>query len=299
MSKQTRSALLFLTPTLLFYATFLIYPVANSLWLSFREWNMLTPMLASRYVGFDNYAHIFTRDPVFLRALANTFVYSVVTVSVSTLLGIVLAVMVAGHRRSGLWRVVFFIPTAVPPVGIGMIWMYLYKPDYGLVNSILNLFGVESLLWLNHPDSALTSIMLTAVWATVGLNMLILYAGLREIPDTYYEAARIDGAQPHHLLFHITLPLLKPVILFVVVTGMIAAWQAFDLVVAMSAATLAKAGGPVNSTQTVVLYAYQTAFEFLHMGRSSAMVWTLFLIIFTVSLLSLRAFGKGATESYW
>ena len=299
LTRYTRSAWLFLSPTLLFYATFLIYPVANSLWLSFRSWNMLVPMSQSPYVGSANYVYIFTQDPVFIRALTNTLIYSIVTVAGATLLGILLAMLLAGRRRSALWRLIFFIPVAIPPVGIGMIWMYLYRPDYGLVNSILNLFGIPSKLWLNHPDTALLSIMMTAIWASVGLNMLILYAGIKEISETYYEAARIDGAQGVGMLFGITLPLLKPVILFVVVTGMIGAWQAFDLIVAMSAPTLARAGGPANSTQTVVVYAYQTAFDFLHMGRASAMVWTLFAVILVVSLGLLRAFGQGATESYW
>lgn len=299
LARYTRSAVLFLAPSLLFYAIFLVYPVGNSLWLSFRSWDMLSPMLQSQFVGVDNYVHIFTRDAVFLTSLTNTLVYSVVTVTGATVLAILFAVLLAGRRRSALWRVIFFIPAAIPPVGIGMIWMYLYKPDYGLVNSILNLFGFQSMLWLNHPSTALLSIMITAIWGSVGINMLILYAGIKEIPETYYEAARIDGAQGFRMLFGITLPLLKPVILFVVVTGMIAAWQAFDLVVAMSAPTLAKAGGPANSTQTVVLYAYQTAFDFLHMGRASAMVWTLFVIILLVSLGLLRALREGALESYW
>lgn len=298
MNKRARSAWLFLTPALLFYAIFLIFPVLSSLYLSLHEWNMLTSPLDAKYVGWSNYSYIFTKDKVFLKALGNTFIYAMSVVPISVVLSIFLAVLVYRQKRSSIWRLIFFLPTITTPVAIGMVWMYLYRPNYGLINTILNLFGFKSLDWLNNPKTALLSIIITAIWANIGANMLILYAGLKDIPTSYYEAAAVDGASGWMRFSKITLPLLKPAILFVVVTGMISSWQVFDFIVAMTAPTLGRAGGPINSTMTMVLYMYQTAFEYMYMGRACAMAYVLLIIIMALSLILLRMFRRGGVVSY-
>lgn len=298
MNKRARSAWLFLTPALLFYAIFLIFPVLSSLYLSLHEWNMLTSPLDAKYVGWSNYSYIFTKDKVFLKALGNTFIYAMSVVPISVVLSIFLAVLVYRQKRSSIWRLIFFLPTITTPVAIGMVWMYLYRPNYGLINTILNLFGFKSLDWLNNPKTALLSIIITAIWANIGANMLILYAGLKDIPTSYYEAAAVDGASGWVRFSKITLPLLKPAILFVVVTGMISSWQVFDFIVAMTAPTLGRAGGPINSTMTMVLYMYQTAFEYMYMGRACAMAYVLLIIIMALSLILLRMFRRGGGVSY-
>lgn len=298
MNKRARSAWLFLTPALLFYAIFLIFPVLSSLYLSLHEWNMLTSPLDAKYVGWSNYSYIFTKDKVFLKALGNTFIYAMRVVPISVVLSIFLAVLVYRQKRSSIWRLIFFLPTITTPVAIGMVWMYLYRPNYGLINTILNLFGFKSLDWLNNPKTALLSIIITAIWANIGANMLILYAGLKDIPTSYYEAAAVDGASGWVRFSKITLPLLKPAILFVVVTGMISSWQVFDFIVAMTAPTLGRAGGPINSTMTMVLYMYQTAFEYMYMGRACAMAYVLLIIIMALSLILLRMFRRGGVVSY-
>lgn len=298
MNKRARSAWLFLTPALLFYAIFLIFPVLSSLCLSLHEWNMLTSPLDAKYVGWSNYSYIFTKDKVFLKALGNTFIYAMSVVPISVVLSIFLAVLVYRQKRSSIWRLIFFLPTITTPVAIGMVWMYLYRPNYGLINTILNLFGFKSLDWLNNPKTALLSIIITAIWANIGANMLILYAGLKDIPTSYYEAAAVDGASGWMRFSKITLPLLKPAILFVVVTGMISSWQVFDFIVAMTAPTLGRAGGPINSTMTMVLYMYQTAFEYMYMGRACAMAYVLLIIIMALSLILLRMFRRGGVVSY-
>jgi multiple sugar transport system permease protein len=298
VNKRARSAWLFLTPALLFYAIFLIFPVLSSLYLSLHEWNMLTSPLDAKYVGWSNYSYIFTKDKVFLKALGNTFIYAMSVVPISVVLSIFLAVLVYRQKRSSIWRLIFFLPTITTPVAIGMVWMYLYRPNYGLINTILNLFGFKSLDWLNNPKTALLSIIITAIWANIGANMLILYAGLKDIPTSYYEAAAVDGASGWVRFSKITLPLLKPAILFVVVTGMISSWQVFDFIVAMTAPTLGRAGGPINSTMTMVLYMYQTAFEYMYMGRACAMAYVLLIIIMALSLILLRMFRRGGVVSY-
>ena len=298
MNKRARSAWLFLTPALLFYAIFLIFPVLSSLYLSLHEWNMLTSPLDAKYVGWSNYSYIFTKDKVFLKALGNTFIYAMSVVPISVVLSIFLAVLVYRQKRSSIWRLIFFLPTITTPVAIGMVWMYLYRPNYGLINTILNLFGFKSLDWLNNPKTALLSIIITAIWANIGANMLILYAGLKDIPTSYYEAAAVDGASGWVRFSKITLPLLKPAILFVVVTGMISSWQVFDFIVAMTAPTLGRAGGPINSTMTMVPYMYLTAFEYMYMGRACAMAYVLLIIIMALSLILLRMFRRGGVVSY-
>ncbi|MCR4427506.1 MAG: sugar ABC transporter permease [Firmicutes bacterium] len=299
MKSRTRAAWLFLSPTLLFYAVFLIFPVLSSLYLSFHEWNMLTPPLQAPNVGLANYRYIFSEDPVFKKALLNTFIYVVVTVPVSITLSVLLALMLSRKRRTGFYRLAFFLPTITPQIAVGMVWRYLYRPNYGLINTGLNAVGISSINWLNDPSTALLSIMITAVWAMIGTNLLVVDAGLKDIPDEYYEAASIDGAHGWQRFWHVTFPLLKPSLLFVFVTGTIAAWQVFDFIVAMTAPTLGKAGGPVNSTMTMVLYMYQTAFEYLKMGRASAMAYVLFIIVMVISLVQLRLFRRGGIESYY
>jgi len=259
---------------------------------------MLTSPLDAKYVGWSNYSYIFTKDKVFLKALGNTFIYAMSVVPISVVLSIFLAVLVYRQKRSSIWRLIFFLPTITTPVAIGMVWMYLYRPNYGLINTILNLFGFKSLDWLNNPKTALLSIIITAIWANIGANMLILYAGLKDIPTSYYEAAAVDGASGWVRFSKITLPLLKPAILFVVVTGMISSWQVFDFIVAMTASTLGRAGGPINSTMTMVLYMYQTAFEYMYMGRACAMAYVLLIIIMALSLILLRMFRRGGVVSY-
>lgn len=298
MRSHTKAAWLFLLPALVFYAVFLVFPVVSSLYLSFHEWNMLTPPLQAPSVGVQNYSHIFRQDPVFLKALWNTLVFVVVSVPLSIALAVLVATLMSRRRFAGLWRLVFFLPTITPAIALGMVWRYLYRPNYGLINTLLNAAGIASQPWLNDPATALMSIIITAVWAGIGSNLIIVDAGMRDIPEEYYEAAAIDGAYGWQRFRHITLPLLKPTLLFVFVTGTIAAWQVFDFIVAMTAPTLGRAGGPVNSTMTLVVYMYQTAFEYLNMGRASAMAYVLFFIVIAVSLLQLRVFWRGGVENY-
>ncbi|MBI3961598.1 MAG: sugar ABC transporter permease [Deinococcus sp.] len=290
--QQNRLAYAFLATTLLFYATFLIYPLGLSIFVSMRSWNLLTPLSRTRFVGLDNFKYIFTRDEIFQLAMKNSVIYALATVFLSVAISLMLALALQRARYAAVWRVVFFLPVVTSSVAIAQVWVDFYHPTYGFANQVLRFLGLPGQKWISSPDQALGSVIAVAVWSSLGFTLIILSAGLKNIPQVYYDAARIDGAGTWQEFWHITLPLLRPTLLFVTVTGMIGAWQAFDLPLVMTA------GGPVNRTMTVLLRAYETAFTDLRMGRATAMAFVLFGIILVITLIQLRIFRRGGVESY-
>ncbi len=281
----------FLTPALLFYSVFFIYPVVFSFIVSTKRWNMLVPLSRARSVGFSEYSYLLN-DSMFRSVLFNTLLYVVMTVFLSVTLALILAVLINGAKFSTLWRFIFFAPVVTPQVAIGTIWGYLYRPNNGLINSILKLLGLKPIYWLTDPNVALFSIILTAIWAGIGGQILILTAGLKNIPQDYYDAAKIDGAGPFRQFFSITIPLLSPTLLFLTATGMIGAWQVFDLPFIMGRSA------PARSIMTVTWYVYETAFQSLRMGRASAGAFLLFCVIFAFTLLVLWIFRRGGIKGY-
>ncbi|MFN3284280.1 MAG: carbohydrate ABC transporter permease, partial [Pseudothermotoga sp.] len=266
-------------------------PVLFSFTVSTKRWNMLIPLSRARNVGFSEYAYLL-KDEMFLGVFKNTLLYAIITVSFTIIIALVLAVLINNAKFSVLWRFIYFAPVVTPQVAIGTIWGYLYRPSNGLLNSILGLFGFKPVYWLTDPDIALFSIMATAVWAGIGGSMLIITAGLKNIPQDYYDAARIDGAGPFKQFFHITVPLLSPTLLFLTATGFIGAWQVFDLPFTMGR------NAPAKSVMTVSWYVYETAFQSLRMGRASAGAFLLFCVIFAFTLFILWIFKRGGIKGY-
>ncbi len=282
---------LFLAPALIFYSLFFVYPVLFSFTVSTKRWNMLIPLSRARNVGFSEYAYLL-KDEMFLGVFKNTLLYAIITVSFTIIIALVLAVLINNAKFSVLWRFIYFAPVVTPQVAIGTIWGYLYRPSNGLLNSILGLFGFKPVYWLTDPNIALFSIMATAVWAGTGGSMLIITAGLKNIPQDYYDAARIDGAGPFKQFLHITVPLLSPTLLFLTATGFIGAWQVFDLPFTMGR------NAPAKSVMTVSWYVYETAFQSLRMGRASAGAFLLFCVIFAFTLFILWIFKRGGIKGY-
>lgn len=297
-SKQALIGYLFLSPVFLFYSIFLVFPIGFSLYLSFHRWNMLTPPLKARYMGMKHFTYLLIQDETFLIVLKNTLFYALGTVFIGMILALIVALAFSRTKYSSIWRFVYFAPVVTPPVAIGMIWGYLYRPTDGLINTVLRWFYLPGQQWLSSPAQALPSIMITGMWAGVGFTMLIFIAGLKGIPEMYYDAARIDGANFWQGFWHITLPLLKPTILFVLVTGMIGAWQVFDLVFMMSSGGIDTGVVPFESVGVVALHMYQTAFRYMRMGRASAMAFILFLVVLAFTLIELRVLRRGGVESY-
>lgn len=289
--RNTGAGYLFLAPTLIFYSLFFAYPVIFSFIVSTKRWNMLTPLSRARNVGFSEYTYLL-KDEMFLGVFKNTLLYAVITVPLTITIALILAVLINNAKFSVLWRFIYFAPVVTPQVAIGTIWGYLYRPNNGLLNSILRLFGLKPVYWLTDPNVALFSIMATAIWAGIGGSMLIITAGLKNIPQDYYDAAKIDGAGPFKQFFHITVPLLSPTLLFLTATGFIGAWQVFDLPFTMGR------NAPAKSVMTVSWYVYETAFQSLRMGRASAGAFLLFCVIFAFTLFILWIFKRGGIKGY-
>ncbi|KUK21270.1 MAG: multiple sugar transport system permease protein [Pseudothermotoga sp.] len=281
----------FLAPIMIFYSMFFVYPVLFSLLASTRRWNMLVPLSNARKIGFSHYSYLLN-DEMFVSVFRNTLIYALLTVSATIIIALILAVLINGARFSVLWRFIYFTPVVTPQVAIGTIWGYLYRPNNGLLNSILGLFGMKPVYWLTDPDIALLSIIIAAIWSGIGGSMLIITAGLRNIPKDYYDAAKIDGAGPFKQFFHITVPLLSPTLLFLTATGFIGAWQVFDLPFTMGR------NAPAKSVMTVSWYVYETAFQSLRMGRASAGAFLLFCVIFSFTLVILWIFKRGGIKGY-
>lgn len=281
----------FLAPAIVFYLIFFLFPVVFSLLVSLKRWNMLIPFVNSPFVGFKNYLDLL-RDDLFIMAFRNTLFYAILTVSITLTLSLFYAVMINRAKFSVLWRFIYFAPVVTPQVAIASIWGYLYNPNVGLLNAVLRFLGLKGLNWLTDPNVALFSVILTAVWAGIGGSMLILTASLNNIPQEYYDAANLDGATGFKEFWNITLPLLKPTLLFLSATGLISAWQVFDLPYILGR------NAPAKSVITVSWYTYETAFQNLKMGKASAGAFLLFVAIFIITIIILRIFGKEGIEGY-
>jgi multiple sugar transport system permease protein len=269
----------FLTPNIIGFLAFTAIPVVTSLIISLYDW----PVLGSReFIGFGNYIRLFTRDPLFLKVLGNTFVYVAFYVAFNFLLAMSLAVWLTG-KVSGrqFYRSIFFIPQVTPVVAMAMIWRYLFMPRYGLINNVLSSFGVPDINWLGDMNIAMIAIIIMSLWQGFGYNMVIFIAGLLGVSASQKEAARIDGASNRKVFFRITLPLMSPSIFFAIVMTVISSFQVFEQTLTMTA------GGPGNVTNTIVLYLYQNAFTYLKMGYASSMAWILFAMIMVVTAIQM------------
>ncbi|MBU5443925.1 carbohydrate ABC transporter permease [Paenibacillus sp. MSJ-34] len=283
----------FLSPILVFYAIFLLLPLAFSLYLSFNKWGGFD-LAEMKWVGLHNYKDILTGDSTFLHPiLTNTFLFAFGTVAISFFCALFVSYTITRLRFEGFWRTLYFLPTVTTVVAIGNIWLYMYNPTNGLINEILSWFGIATVNFLDNPDIALGSIIVVGGWLGIGSSMLILTAGLKGIPDDFYEAATLEGAGVWPIFRRITLPLLKPSILFVLITSFIGGLQSYTLTMVMT-----KNGGPGNATNVGGLEMYLQAFSFGNWGTASAMAFVLFVCIFAITVVQLAFFKQGGVESY-
>ena len=281
--KQIVWAWAFLAIPVVFYSVIRFYPTGNAILISFQDWNLLG---TRTWTGLDNYAKLFA-DPVFWKVFRNTFVYLLIGTPLSLVISFVIAYHLDKLRfMHGFLRMLYFLPFMTSAVAMAWVWRWFYQPvPIGLFNNLLSNVGIPQISFLNSTTNALPAILAPAVWAGLGFQIIIFMAGLRAIPKSYYEAARIDGVSTWAVLWEITLPLLKPTIVFIVVFSSIGFLRIFDHVFNM---TLNNPGGPLNSTKPLVLMIYQTAFSSFDMGYAAAQTVVLFLVLLTVSLLQLR-----------
>ncbi|MFB0537846.1 MAG: carbohydrate ABC transporter permease [Anaerolineae bacterium] len=284
-------AYVFVSPAILALLLFTVGPILFTFWVSVHNWNIIEPISQMPFVGLENYRYLLIKDAVFRRGLRNTFVFTICGVGANTVLGLLFALLLNSRLRArAFWRTLFFLPIVTAPLALGMMWAVLLNKNFGLVNNLLGLAGIPLQPFLSSPDQALACIIGIAVYQYVGYYIIIYLAGLQGIPGEYYDAAAVDGANRWQTFWHITLPLLRPVLLFIVVTNTIGALQVFDIVFAATTGVAGETsgGGPANSTMVVVLHMYNTAFKFFRMGRATAMAVILFLIIFIITLIQLR-----------
>ena len=274
----------FVSPALLFLLIFAVAPFLFTIYVSLHDWNMLTPVDRMPWRGLDNYRYLLFEDPLFRETFRNSVVFAVANVVTTMLLSLGLALLLNTNvRLRTLWRAIYFLPYITSTIAISIVWHNLYHPSYGLFNGILSLLSLPPQRFTSSVEQAMPSMVAVAVWAGLGYYMILFLAGLQAIPTDVYEAAKVDGAGAWQRFASITLPLLRPTLLFVAVVSTLASLQIFDLPF-----VLTDQGGPVNATNTVVLYMYQTAFNFTRMGRATAMAILLFLVIFVITLVQLR-----------
>jgi len=284
-SSASRIAFLFLSPALGALGVFFFLPVAAALVMSFSDFDIysLSNIDYARFVGLRNYLQLF-HDSLFWKALQNTFYFVLVGGPLSVLVSLAAALLINSKlvRFKAFFRVVYFAPVVTTLVAVAVVWRFIYHPRFGLVNYVLNLVGIGSIDWLGDPVWAMPAIILMAVWKNFGYNMIIFIAGLQNIPESLYEAARVDGANAWHQFKSVTVPMLAPTSLFVGVITMIGYFQLFAEPYVMTQ------GGPLNSTLSIVLFMYQQGFRWWNMGYSAAIAFVLFAIIFAGTLIQFR-----------
>ena len=277
--KKNLTGYLFISPWLIGFLLFTVFPFVASIYLSFTRYNVVSP---PSWVGMANYKMLFTADPLFWKALTVTFWYALVAVPLGVMAGVGLALLLNLELRGmSLFRTIFYLPSIVPSVATSVLFLWILNPEKGLVNGILRNFGIEGPPWLTDKAWAPWSLVFISVWA-VGGSMVIYLAGLKEIPVYLYEAALMDGANPLQRMRHITLPMLTPVIFFNLVMGIIGTFQYFTEAYVMTN------GGPEDSTLFYALYLFQRAWRYLDMGYASAMAWVLFAVIMVLTGLVFR-----------
>jgi multiple sugar transport system permease protein len=253
-------------------------PIAASLYFSFTDWTGLTSV---EWIGLRNFQELLFEDELFWIATRNTFFYSFGAVTFGTLGALIVAVLL-NQKLPGTTtlRVVYYMPSIASGVAVSILWIWLFNPQVGLVNYLLSLVGIEGPMWLGSTKWALPALVIKSLWG-IGANMIIILAGLQAIPVSLYEAARIDGAHWWDEFRHVTVPMLSPVLFFVIVISTIASFQILTDVLVMTQ------GGPGTATFVYVYYIYQAAFQYLKMGYASALAWILFAIILGLTLLQL------------
>lgn len=240
------------------------------------------------FVGFDNYIRMF-HDPQVWQATLNTFKYTLLVVPVTIVFAILLAVLLNSKLKGRhLYRTIFFLPMVAAPAAVTMVWKWLYNTDFGLINYLLGKIGISPINWIEDPNIAIYSIALIGIWSTVGYNMILILAGLQEIPKDFYEAAIIDGASSIKQFFQITLPLLSPTLFFVMVTSIIQGMQTFDAIYMMEGIT----SPAYDKTVSLVYLFYNHSFKYSDKGYGSTIVMLLLVLILFITLLQMKVQKK-------
>lgn len=276
----------FLLPSLIGFLLFFAYPSVRGLFLSLTDWDLLTP---ARFIGFDNYVALF-EDPAYWNSLGVTLQYVLWNIPAQTVLALAIAMMMNKLTKTGFLKGAFLVPWLIPNVIVAMLWLWLLDPSVGLLDEIVKALGFPAQGFLANADTALPLIAWINVWKWMGYNALILYAGLQGIPKEIYEAGCIDGADGWKEFTAITLPMLRPVLAFILVTTVIGSFQIYDTV------AITTKGGPVDATWVMNFYLFKYAFQQYHMGYAAAGSMLLFAVLFVVGLVQMRMMRAGEAD---
>ncbi|WP_332634334.1 carbohydrate ABC transporter permease [Halalkalibacter flavus] len=273
-----------IAPSVIIFCLFFIYPIFYMIYLSVFDWNFVS--LTKDFVGFGNFSSLMD-EREFIEVMRNSAVYTFLTVFFTLSISLLLALWL--NKQGAVYSFVqgaIFSPHIISLVSISMLWLWLMDADYGLLNWFLGLVGIPSVTWLTHPDKALFSLILVAVWKGIGFNTLVFIAGLQSIPKDMYEAAQLDEANWFRIFYKITLPMLSPTLFFLAVISMIGSFQVFDTIAIMTQ------GGPINSTNTFVYYIYENGFRFFKIGYASAAGVVLLIVISLLTIVYFRLLAR-------
>ena len=281
--KSFVKGILFLLPSILLFGVFLFYPMFRTIYLSFFLTNASGQTTV--FVGWQNYVNMFT-SPIFLQSMQSTFLFVIITVPLTIIISLFLAV-IANEKLKGIgfFRTMFSSTMGISVAAASVFWLYLFHPSIGLLNQILTMFGLESIGWLTDPDWALLAIAVTTIWMNIGFTFLVLLGGLQSIDSYLYESADIDGAGYFYKLRRITIPMLSPTLFFVITVTIINAFQTFGQI------DILTQGGPQNTTNLIVYSIYREAFTNYQFGTASAQAIVLFIIILLMTFLQFK-FGE-------
>ena len=273
INKEAISGWVFILPAFLGTFLFIILPVFVSFAISFLKWDLLS---SPQFVGFENYIELLVNS-IFYQVLFNTFYYAVCVSILGVILPLILAVILDRKiKGSEIFKTIYFLPFVTPMVVIAIVWEWIFDPYRGVLNWFLMGAKIE---WLYNPKIAMLALIAVSVWKLIGYNMVLFLAGLSGIDKNLYEASKIDGASEIKNFFYITVPVLSPTIFFVMIITVISSFQVFDLIYLMTK------GGPMNSTNVIVYWLYNNAFEFFKVGEASAIAYVLFFVILMLTLL--------------
>ncbi len=279
--RRFRPLVLWLVPILGLLFVFNVYPIFASFYYSFFDYEMLQPL---KWQGLGNYIYAFTKDPVFITCVVNTFYFAFVSVPLGMAFSLMIAQFIHSRKHfKDFFRTAYFLPVVTPFIGISFVWKFILQPSqFGLLNAFLRNFGLRAQPWLTEAHHVIPSIIAVSIWGGMGYNVVLFLAGLVGIPTEFYEAAKIDGANSWRMFWGITWPLLAPTVLFITVTGSIGALQVFGLPYVLSG------GGPENASRTVVMWIQQTGFQQFRMGYASALAYIFFVAILVLTMIELR-----------
>lgn len=279
---RNRWRIVFILPQLISLVCLGIIPIVIAFVLSFFDWNGFSSPV---FTGLQNFKEVFT-DPDTAMAIKNTLLYSAIYVPCSIVLSLGLAMLLNKAWGKMFYRAVFFLPQIVTSVGIAVVWSWIYQPQFGILNMILKFFGIQGKEWLRDPSTAMGAVIVMSIWWGLGYNIVLFLAGLQNVPRTYVEAAKIDGANERQVFFYITVPLISPTTLLVTITTMINAFQVFDQMFLLTS------GGPAKKTYTMAIHIYQTAFKSYELGKASTAALLLFFVVVAVSVIQFKLSDK-------